>query len=441
MRMKHKIILLCLLLVAVTVLAAGCGEKNPYDVNNKMNYNVSIRFDAGEGIFTTNTKVIVDSYNISQMKKNGEGQVEIPLLAPDDARRESDKLKATCNGHFLVGWYAKRTETKDAAGNVTYTYSEPWDFENDRLKADPKNTYDAHTPVLTLYAAWLPLYEIEFVDRSSGSTMGTYSFDPKGAEDATKVQLPAWDLETGSMNMYQFPKKEGFTFKNAYYDAEGAKPVDSEFLTHPGTWDLETATAKDSKLRIYIDWTEGQWFRISTADQFIKNFSLNGNYEILSDLDFTGKIWPTALMYGSFAGTVNGNGHTFSNIELTQTDNAKVNAGMFGNLTEKAVIRDVQFNNVTFTVKKGARVAAAFYGLLAGSITEGATLQNVTVTSSQILIDSSCLFADDYAIGLICGMGESGIDHTGISCSATGSNPEKLLVTSDDDGMVKLEFL
>ncbi len=433
-KMKRKAIFLCLLLLTVAVLATACGEANPYDVNNQMNYNVSIRYDANGGSFTTNTTQITDSYNLADLPKNAEGMVEIPLIAPDNASRDKDAFTPTKNGHFLVGWYAVRNEQTDENGNVTYTYAEPWDFETDRFVADPKKSHDAHNPELTLYAAWAPLYEITFYDRADGTQLHTLSIDPTGSADALTVQVPAWNEETGAMSLYKFPNKEGYTFQNAWYDQAGTEPVNTEALTHPGTVDLETAAVTNGKISIYLDYTEGQWYRIATAEQFIKNFNLNGNYEILADLDFTDKIWPTNMMYGNFAGSIRGNGHTLSNIQIKQTDNAKMNAGLFGTLTADATIQNVTFQNVSFTVQKGARVTGACYGLFAGSIADGAALENVAILESRLLIDSGCYFgSSDYSIGLISGLGDGGLDFTGITCEATGDNPEKLEITVTDN--------
>ncbi len=436
MSMKRKALFLCLLVLMISVFAAACGEANPYDVNNQKNYTVSIKYDANGGSFTTNTTEIVDSYNISGLPKNSEGKVELPLITPDDASRDKDGFTPTKSGHFLVGWYASRTENKDENGNVTYTYSEPWDFENDRFVADPKENYDAHTPALTLYAAWAPLYEIRFYDRATGEALQTHTIDPLSSEDATTVKIPAWSEETGAMSMYKFPGKDGYTFQQAFYDKEGTQPISAETLTHPGTVDRTTATVSNGQLDIYVDWTEGTWYRISTAEQFVKNFNLKGHYEILADLDFTEEIWPTAMMYGSFSGSIQGNGHTISNVTIKQNDNAKVNAGLFGNLTAEAKIQNVTFQAVAFTIQKGARVTGASYGLLAGSITDGALLDAVSILDSRLLIDSGCYFAsEDYAIGLISGMGDGGVDYSGIRCEAVGSDPEALQITVTDNAV------
>lgn len=435
MKRKIQAALLCLLLAA---LIAGCSfEQTPYAINDSENYNVSIKFDASGGTFTDNAPVIVDSYDISAMAVNADGKVEIPLIAPDDANRGKDAFKPVKNGCFLAGWYAQRTESTDENGNVTYTYAQPWDFTTDRVEVDPNAQHTSETPVFTLYAAWAPLYEIEFYTLDSQELLGSYTFDPTMD---VQVQVPAWDEETGAVNMHKFPSLEGCTFQGAYYDAAGKKPVDTETVIHPGTLDTATGTAENHKLQLYVDYIDGEWYRISTAEQFADNFNLNGSYELLADLDFSDEIWPTAMMYGSFAGTIQGNGHTIRNVSITQTDNAKANAGLFGQLTADAVLQDVTFENITFTVKKGARMTGSAYGLLCGTLSEGTKLENVTVIGN-LQIDSGCYFGtDDYTIGLLCGMGSTDLDYSGITCTAVGDAPETVVITVTENA-VDVEFV
>lgn len=243
------------------------------------------------------------------------------------------------------------------------------------------------------------------------------------------------------MNMYKFPKKEGHTFLSAYYDAAGTQAVTESAVVHPAVLNLENATVNNSVMKLYVDWTEGEWYKISTAKQFIENFRPGGSYELCADLDFTDLVWPTAAMYGSYSGTINGNGYTISNVELTQTDNSKTNAGLFGQLADTAALCDVTFQNVTFTIRKGTRVAGTAYGLLCGSLSDSAALTNVRILESTLQISSSCYFGtDDYVIGLVCGMGDSQLDSTGITCQATGDQPENLVITVTDN-TVSVEFV
>lgn len=436
LRMK-AILTACLLLVALLFVTGCADKKTPYQINDGDNYNVSVKFDANGGVFTTNTSVIVDSFNISELKTNSDGQAEIALLAPDsEMRGKNNHFSAKNNGYFLAGWYTERIENPNGGG---YTYSGKWDFENDLLKVNANGTFSSAEPVLTLYAAWVPLFEIEFYDLDSGNKLDSVTYDPT---EVAEFLVPEWDTETGTLNMHNFPEKDGYTFQAAYYDEQGSEAVSTSAVSHPGEVDYSTGTANNATMKLYVDWMEGDWYHIYTAEQFADNASLNGNYVILADLDFSEEIWPTSLMYGNFNGTIQGNGHTIQNVSATQTNNSKVNAGLFGQLTDSAQISDVLFDNVIFTIKAGTRVVGTSYGLLAGTISGDAALSGVKITNSALQIDSGSYFgADDYSIGLVCGMGNSAaVDHSGIICAATGDNPEKLLISVDENA-VSVEFV
>lgn len=440
MRKKIKVTLVALMSMAIGAIAAGCaGEATPYEVNNKDNYSVSVKFDANGGTFTTNTSIIVDSYNVGDMSTNSEGQAEIPLIAPDNEVRGNDAFTAVNNGYFFAGWYEERIENTDSEGNVTYTYANKWDFEKDVLKVDVDKDYSSKEPVMTLYAAWVPMFEIEFYTLDSGEYIDKLTFDPTTMD---KISVPAWDDTTGQINMYDFPKKAGYTFNNVYYDAEGTLLVEGAEVSHTGSVDLETGTGKDNIMKLYIDWVEGEWYHIYTVEQFLDNASVSGCYEIHADLDFAEAIWPSSLMYGNFSGKINGNGHTFKNIEVTQTNNSKINVGLFGNLTDGSSIADVTFENVNFTIKSGTRMQGTSFGLLAGVIATEANVQGVKVLSSTLNIDSACYFGvDDYSIGLLCGMGDSNVvENPDIKCQAVGEKPETVSI-SVDGNKVTVEML
>lgn len=441
MKLRTKILLLALLLVGTVSVTTGCGsDENPYEVNDELNYTVSVRYDANGGTFTTNTSVIVDSYNVSDLTANGSGEAEIALISPDNANRGNDAFTAVRNGYFLAGWYAERTETGvDKDGNTIYTYGKKWDFESDKLTVDADGTYSAAEPVMTLYAAWVPMFEIEFYSLQTGDLLETMTINPLLTES---IEVPAWNEETGAVDMNDFPKNSGYTFNGVYLDAEGNQAVETDTIAHCGVVDYETGTAKDSVMKLYVDWLEGEWYHIYSVEQFIDNANVNGCYEIHADLDFTDEIWPSAFMYGNFAGTINGNGYTMKNIEIVQTNNSKMYAGLFGNLTETANISNVTFENVTFTIEAGTRVAGTSFGLFAGNIVTGATVSDVKVLSSTLQIDSGSYFGvDDYSIGLLCGMGDATVvADAEITCVAVGEEPEKVQITVNGNE-VTLEFL
>jgi len=428
---------ICLLLTVLGVLCGCAAEKTPYEINDSENYTVSVKYDANGGIFTTNTSVIVDSYNLEQLPKDFAGNAQIALIAPDNTSRGNDAFTAVNNGYFLAGWYAERVETLGGDGKAEFVYGSKWDFEKDTLSVDANKAYSASEPVLTLYAAWVPMFEIEFYDLSTGAYMESYTFNP--ATDG-EILIPAWNTETGAVDMHDFPTKSGFTFSGVYSDPEGKLPLEGASVAHPGVVDYTNGAAKNPKLKLYVDYTEGEWFHIYSVEQFLDNASVSGNYVIHADLDFTDENWPSSMMHGNFSGIIQGNGHVFKNISFEQTNNSKVNSGLFGHLTEKSQISDLTFENVTFTIKSGTRVAGASFGLLAGTVSEGAAISNVKVLNSALQIDSSCYFGtDDYVIGLVCGMGDAGVDHSSVTCKAVGEKPESVVITLSGNA-VNLSF-
>ena len=189
MKNRIKTLLLALLTLGTVSMFTGCGsEQTPYQINDEANYTVSVKYDANGGMFTTNTSVIADSYNISEMKTNSSNQAEIALITPDNEARKNDAFKPIRSGYFLAGWYAERTEAgTDEDGNTIYTYNKKWDFEEDRLMVDTDKTYTSEEPVLTLYAAWVPLFEIEFYSLESGEYVNSYVYDPTKVEE---IKLP-----------------------------------------------------------------------------------------------------------------------------------------------------------------------------------------------------------------------------------------------------------
>ena len=431
MKLNKKAILFVLLIVSVLFVAAGCAATvNPYHTNDAEGYNISIKFDANGGFFTTNTSVIVDSYNLESLPKDSDGNASISLLAPDDTRRGKAAFTAVKNGYFLAGWYAKC----DGAGDST-TYADKWDFDKDTFSVQAGGTYSASEPVLTLYAAWIPLMEIEVYDLNSGSQINKLAFSPMEM-DSEHIQLPSWDEKTGTILMGKFPKYDGHTWGDVYLDAEGTQKVDGTELAHPGKINFDNATVENATLKLYVDYMEGEWFHITSAKQMVDNASVSGNYILEADLDFADQIWPTAFMHGNFTGTIVGNGHKISNVTLTQTNNSKVNTGLFGQLTEKASISDVTFENITLTIQGGTRVTGASFGLFAGTVSDNANLSNVAISGKLQIAANAYFGTDDYVIGLLCGTGEPEMDDTAITCEITGENTQGITAVVENGKVI-----
>lgn len=436
--MKRKALLAASLLLVTMLFLNGCSKnKTPYEQNDQDGYRVTVKYDANGGYFTDSTTVITDSYNITEMKTSDQGKVDIALLAPDDEQRGKGNFFAPyMNDHFFVGWYSERTETIDEDGNVEYTYSGYWDFKEDKLSVDLNGEYTSADPELTLYAAWLPVFQVEFYDLNSDEPRSTITYNPT---DDAAISLPYWKEENGTIVMKSFPEREGYTFNGAYYDKAGTLPIQGESFAHCAVVNYENATAENTTMKLYVDWKEGEWYHIYTAKQFIKNVELSGNdvsanYVICDDLDFTGLNWDTTFMHQNFNGIIEGNNHTIKNVELIQKDGKKMNTGLFGSISSEAIIRNVNFDTISFTIQGGTETFGANFGLLAGNIFEGAILDGVTITNSALKIDSGArLGISDYSIGLLCGMGDTDIDYSGITCIAVGDAPETVMIDVDGE--------
>lgn len=419
-----------ILLLLLTVLAtAACGKwEDPYLVLDEQGYTVSIRYDAGDGVFAgTNDVSVVDVYALDDMKTNGQGEKYTYLLKPDDPARAQNAFAVSNSGHFLAGWYQERTprvnetgEPLDAYGELCsvsgkpqcYVYAKPWDFTKP-LVVDAAGEHHAKDNYLTLYAAWVPYYNFEFysVDAENGTATLIDTVQ------SMSLELPAWNETTGKLDMKKYPKVEDKTLEGVYLDEALTQPVEGALT---GEYDTETALLRRGTVKVYTTWLEGDWFHIYTPEQLYSNSRLGGNYVLYADLDFNGKIWSPTLAQGVFTGKIIGNGHKISNVSVEQANTSDYFGGLFGSLSDTAEISDVIFENITYKIGMGSRMPGVSFGVLTGVLSEGATLSNVAV-SGTLVVGADC-YPGDYTIGLICGQG-----------AAVGISTEQLTAVSEKD--------
>jgi len=423
MKRRTKILIGIAVLFGATLALGACAWDTPYKSFNKSGYTVSVRYDANGGQFaSTDGVTIVDVFSAEQAKSG------IRLVEPG-AEERGEKAAGLSSvsrsgGYFLAGWYEKKLET-DANGNAldadgqlcsatgkeqAYTYSR-WDFDSDRLTIEDASDLDSGEVVMTLYAVWLPYYTFSFYEETASGSwekVATYSFDP--TLKSSTLALPYWEDEvagadtatcSAAMVYGSFPTVEGKTFKALYLDKNKSQKADGS-ITHMGYVDLETGTAVNPDNAYYGEWDEGTWFHIYTVDQFTRNARVDGSYEIYADLDFTGVAWSTGLSRGDYAGTLHGNGHTLSNITVTQTTNSQLYGGLFGRILAEAEISNVTFANVSYYLNAASRAQDGSFGLFAGTISSSASVSGVSV-SGTLHIGNVYPDYSKYSVGLLCG--------------------------------------
>lgn len=444
-------ILAALLIISMLCLSA-CSDnwEAPYASLDQDGYNVSVRFDANGGMFAGTSDVsVVDVYSLAGGAAGSDGSVSFYLLSPDNELRAQGAYSISKNGYFLAGWYTERTlrvdengtpldeygvPTSESGREQGYTYGGLWNFEEDQLTVPANGDYSAESPVLTLYAAWVPYINYDFYAVNTADGTSEYISTVQNID----LIIPEWSEKTGKLDMNDFPELDGFTFDAAYLNEDLSQPLSQTISGKESYVDYETATVSTESVAIYTTWMEGNWFKIYTAEQFYNNTRLDGNYLICADLDFADYVWSPTFVKGKFAGKIYGNGHTISNLNVTQADNSQVYAGLFGTLESGAVIEDLTLDNVSFTIAAGSRMQGATFGLLAGSISADASLSNVTVNGTMY-ISENC-YPSEYTIGLLCGSGSTnGVDYT-IACQTAEDNTDKISITVDGDE-VNVTFL
>ncbi len=439
--------------LTLVLIAAGCFTacskwETPYKTLDESGYTVSVRFDANGGSFAGSPEevYVVDVFNVDNMKQDADGNKVTPLISPDDPVREDKAFGISKNGYYFAGWYSSRSLRVDASGNPLdeygvptavsgknqgYTYAGRWDFDKDLLKIDPNSVPESSEEnVLTLYAAWIPytVYEIYTPDENGNYTLAE-------TVSAIELKLPEWNDKTGKLTLGKFPEIKGKTLDKVYYDKDCTQLVTD---TVKGEVDYESGTSLTQSVKLYTTWLDGSWYKITQADQLYKINDLEGHYIIAADLDFTRKMWPSAFATGTFKGSIasaDGNIYKISNVSVNQTAE---NGGLFGKLDAFASIKNVVFENASFTIGSGSRKPAT-YGLLAGTVAAETTIENVSV-SGKMIISDSCL-PGNYTIGLLFGTGYNGqIDISSIECEYDESSVKISVEVDKQTGEISLTF-
>ena len=431
MRNRTKLIIGLTLACAGTLVLGACSSnESPYADQAERGYNVQVRFDRNGGIFGGNANTdLVHVYPIADVE-NG-----VALTEPGSSALKGNANTAstvTKSGCFLVGWYRERKPLTDEGGNALdefgelcsvsgnpqgYSYSGYWDFDKkQKLTKDDltvvtegkKTTY-----TFTLYAAWASFRYSFYGENAQGEweEIGTYTIIPPTESIAT----PDWNETTGMMDYGFFPTREGYTIENTYLDPDTLIEAGDE-IEHPGERDLETGLAVHSEtkrranvidLALYTTWREGTWYHITKASQMTSSVDASGCYEIAADLDFTGLTWgfPNATFTGKIVGAKEDQTIAkLSNIKVTQSNAGQLRGGIFATIGAEAVMQNVFFENVTYTLGTATRLTGGEFGLFAGALSADCTMTDVRVSGTleigNVIKDFNF---ENYTVGLLSG--------------------------------------
>ncbi len=436
--MKNKkllSVLICALTALCCLVVVSCSGKTDVDKAAANGYTLTVKFDLGGGIIGGDENVsLMDMYRPEDYTADENGDVHINLYDPTYGERPNIGYNASTNpypltnlGHLLIGWYSERTQTESGE----YEYSGRWDFSSDKVTMKRVG----EKKEVTLYAAWTEFFEFDFyaLGENGATTLietKTLDYIPSRVagtpnEEKTGVYLPyvedgatVYETSYASSGSFEFPKIEGKTFKAAYADKEKTQPITTSKGSpwkHNGSVDEQKGVAENRVQDIFIEYEDGVYYDISTADQLIKYADNNDYsvYRINADLDFTDKTWPSAFANGWFTGKMyssDGN-HTIKNVKASvQVTGAS--SGLFAEVAEGAIIKDIVFEDLTVDFASGTFTNDTKCGLFSGNISENATV-DVTISSATVKVGFVMQSRDteDYEFNLIaCG------DKSGIKC-------------------------
>lgn len=477
-------------LLGITVGALALGgvtacSSDHYNQFREEGYNVRVYYDSNKGTFGDEGRVInvVDVLNRENYDVDAEGNVNIPLIDPCSPLRGEGQMNIRRASYTFVGWYQSRelrysTNEKgdkvpvdiygcerieqdvfDKDGKKTgvkyvneygmdwvqdYVYSDPWDFNTDKLSVSATKSYKKDEYALKLYAAWIPNMSFAYyAEGDNGWEMiGLTDFEYSRSSEVNangykenEIVAPTYVGGEGAMNhklgSTTFPSVEGKTFTGLY--ASESKTESLEKIAHSGSYDVATAVAKDPVVKVYTTWKDGVYYKIETAQQMNKNGSSSGIYEILNDIEFTDTVkWPASIVNDTFTGKILGGGHKISGISVSQTNGSQY-SGIFGNISSSAVIENVTFENATLTINLPKQSGEAGYGLFAGYVNSSAQITGVSVSGS-IVLKSTRNYAANVTnkwciYGLVVGLGDSkGISFENVKLKIAGTE-----ITGKDD--------
>ncbi len=461
MNKKIKILIIACLILLVSLVFVACTGNGVYGEYDKSGYNITVKYDANGSYFGNAGQLYVtDTYSQESLKVNKDGKLELPLIDPEDSVRgkanAQEIARSAMPGYSFAGWYSERTEktdeqgnvVKDDKGNTVYIYSGKWSFDGKYL-LDAKD-YTASEPAITFYAAWVRNPSVEIYDGEN--LVATYEIKNPMLGKNSIISAPYLDLKKGEYNFgtlkdavsagtagkyawtERFVNEDGTLtsfFEGLYLDPEFNNKIDSE-QKHTYTYAEATASIDNLKMKLYIKYEEvsGEWYRIYSAKQLVNNAKVDGNYEIMADLQFEALTpWPRVFTNNDFSGTIQGNNFKISGVSIESNSNSQY-FGMFKSISKDAKIENVTFDGATATITKSVFIKpGARYALFAAAIEEGCSFTNVEFTNATLKIAAAAyaMVTADYEVGLICADGY----HDGLGISLDGFSFE--VVTSELD--------
>ncbi len=198
-----------------------------------------------------------------------------------------------------------------------------------------------------------------------------------------------------------------YTFLSYELDGAEGRTVIGAF---PYTLKSDDFEKSDDKLTVHVygNALKGTYSLIRTANDLMgAPVGEDVNYYLLADIDLGGAEYDDQTAYTKlpkvYSGKFVGNDHTISNftLNLSTLDNSYRDFGLFRSLGDEAEITDVTFENVVINTDLSNKDVTTYnLGMLAGQVSGGAKVNNVTITTAEESEDNVCALSYKLGIGM-----------------------------------------
>ena len=357
--------LMCLLAVA-TLVGCKVGPKGLEELIAEYGLDAKVTYYANGGVFETNKDTKEIYY------KGGDQPINIKEVTPT----RSGTVKVTRSEYDFDSWYFASSFDENGYP-VPDENDQPVDFSARLASGDDWHIYarwsskskldirlvtsDGKDLVLKNQAGGDTVYE-------NSATMATESFGASGIIYEKKYEPVSGKLYGG-----EGTDETVYTFVSYYEDEEC-----TAFVNWP------VSKPEEGDVIVYAKYIPGDWKILRTANEFGRaDFATSANkFYLISDVDcsaVSGYRKPTA-----FNATLEGNGFTVTGLTVSVT-NRQDKIAFFGEIGASAVIRNITFEGIDFTVKTSPKTLSDIY-LFSTNVSTSATLENVIV-SGKLTVD------------------------------------------------------
>lgn len=355
-KILSAVILAAVALAGIFFLVGCSNEDEEYLAQIKREYPIQVTYDFDGGVLNNKGNIVLYVKDGSALPepRRSEGGVGIPAKT----------------GYSFRGFFRARLDddgniVRDEAGNAV-TEEKQWDFDKDRVNGES----------MVLCAKWWDNYKV-VMHYGEGYTEST-TVPLSRNQDGTPVQLFASALNVRDFTFLSYKLK-----KDSTDDSDNIKfPYTFDKAVFDASQDGHTAEIWGESLNgIYQVVREARDLSIPSSDT---------NIYLLNDIDMDGAEYDdqrsSIKIPKTYNGKFIGNGHKISNfsVNMIALDATYNYFGLFRTIGNGAVIMDVTFENVKFSLSmSNTNVTQYNVGMLAGRIEGGATVNNVHIKTSD----------------------------------------------------------